>query len=94
MYRSVIVVLCSLILLQTCVQSMSLVGKRRCLCKGQGANNVDLKQINRFEVYAPSGKCEKMEVVVKFKHGKRPMCLNPDTKLVKTLIEFAKKKVI
>ncbi|KAG8593421.1 hypothetical protein GDO81_000825 [Engystomops pustulosus] len=93
MYRPVILVLCSLILLQACVQGMSPLGMRRCLCKGPGANYADLKQIKKFEVFPPSSKCEKMEVIVKFKHrGRRGMCLNPDSKFAKKLMEFAKKK--
>ncbi|XP_056424678.1 C-X-C motif chemokine 11-6-like [Hyla sarda] len=92
MYRPVIVVLCSLFLLQTCVQGMSLLGKRRCLCKRPGADHVDLKQIKKFEVFPPSPKCEKMEVIVTFKNATRGMCLNPDSKLVKSLIYYAKKR--
>ncbi|XP_073493433.1 C-X-C motif chemokine 10-like [Phyllobates terribilis] len=92
MYRPVIVVLCSLFLLQSCVQGMSLLGKRRCLCKGVGANNVDLKQIKKFEFFPPSSKCEKMEVIAKFKHEKRGLCLNPDSDVVKSVVALSKKK--
>ncbi|CAJ0968371.1 unnamed protein product [Ranitomeya imitator] len=42
---------------------MSLLGKRRCLCMGNGADHVDLKQIKKFEFFPPSSKCEKMEVM-------------------------------
>ncbi|KAM4050258.1 C-X-C motif chemokine 10-like [Anomaloglossus baeobatrachus] len=92
MYRPVIAVLCWLFLLQSCVQGMSLLGKRRCLCKGIGANHVDLKQVKKLEFFPPSSKCEKMEVIAKFKHDKGGLCLNPDSKLVKSFVQLAKKK--
>ncbi|XP_075705920.1 C-X-C motif chemokine 11-6-like [Rhinoderma darwinii] len=92
MYRPIIAVLCSLFLFQSCVQGMSLLGKRRCFCRELGANHVDLKQIKKFEVFPPSAKCEKMEVIVKFKYKTGGMCLNPDSKLVKSLIDLAKKR--
>ncbi|XP_069832845.1 C-X-C motif chemokine 10-like [Dendropsophus ebraccatus] len=93
MYRPLIViVLCSLFLLQSSVQGMSLLGKRRCMCKGPGASQVNLKEIRKFEVFPPSSKCEKMEVIVKFKDGTKDKCLNPDSRLVKSLISIAKKR--
>ncbi|XP_040273884.1 C-X-C motif chemokine 11-like [Bufo bufo] len=92
MYRAVIVVLCSLFLLQSCVQGMSLWGKRRCSCKGPGANSVDIKQIKTLKVFPPSSKCEKMEIAVTLKHGTRAICLNPHSRMGKKLLELAKKK--
>ncbi|XP_069601820.1 C-X-C motif chemokine 10-like isoform X1 [Ranitomeya imitator] len=91
MYRPVIV-LCMLFLLQPCVQGMSLLGKRRCLCMGNGADHVDLKQIKKFEFFPPSSKCEKMEVIAKFKHKKKGLCLNPHSELVKSVVALSKKK--
>ncbi|XP_066430501.1 C-X-C motif chemokine 11-6-like [Eleutherodactylus coqui] len=91
MYRPVIVLLCSLLLLHSCVQGMSPLARRRCLCRGPGANAVALKQLKKLQVFPLSSKCEKMEVIAIMKNGLGEKCLNPYSKFVKRVIEFGKK---
>ncbi|XP_075045695.1 C-X-C motif chemokine 10-like [Mixophyes fleayi] len=91
MGRTLILVLCSVLLLQSCVQGMSPLGRRRCLCMGRGANSVDIKQIKKFEVFPPSAKCEKMEIIAKLKTGEEK-CLNHSSKQVKSILQMAKKR--
>ncbi|KAM5193771.1 C-X-C motif chemokine 11-6-like [Mantella aurantiaca] len=88
MTRILIAVLASLLILQ-CVQAMSPIGRRRCLCLGHLSNSVDIMQLKKLEVFPESSKCEKTETVARMKNGE-VKCLNPNSKLVKLII--AKKK--
>ncbi|XP_063794733.1 C-X-C motif chemokine 11-6-like [Pseudophryne corroboree] len=90
MDRTVIIVFCSLLFLQSYVQGMSPLGRRRCLCMGRGVSSVEMKQVKKIVVFPPSAKCEKMEVVVHLKNGAEK-CLSSSSKLMKSIMTKVKK---
>ncbi|XP_018409049.1 PREDICTED: C-X-C motif chemokine 10-like [Nanorana parkeri] len=88
MTKILIALLGALLILQ-CVQGMSPLGRRRCHCLGRLSNSVDVKQIKKLEMFPESSRCEKMEVVAKLRNGEEK-CLNPNSKVVKSIIAWGK----
>ncbi|KAG8454244.1 hypothetical protein GDO86_000764, partial [Hymenochirus boettgeri] len=86
-----VVILCGLLLFLSCVLGMSPLGKQRCLCRGKNAGRIDVKSLEKLEVFPPSPVCEKIEIIATMKSGYKT-CLNPKSKSIQQLMSAVRKK--
>ncbi|NP_001119885.1 chemokine (C-X-C motif) ligand 11, duplicate 8 precursor [Danio rerio] len=66
--------------------------KNRCLCADKGANNVNLKTIEKIQIIHPSPSCKRLEIVVTLMKGAGKKCLNPESNLGKNILKALRKK--
>ncbi|XP_068127215.1 C-X-C motif chemokine 9 [Hyperolius riggenbachi] len=88
--KLIIAFLCSGLILQ-CVQALTPLGGHYCLCIDGSTSSVKIQNIMKLEVFPGGPKCEKMEVIATLKNG-RKKCLNPSSKVVKSIIPKWSKK--
>ncbi|OCU00062.1 C-X-C motif chemokine 10 [Xenopus laevis] len=86
-----LVVIVGLLVILAYVHGMSPGGKRRCLCKGNGAKRFGLKSLKKVEVFPVSPGCENVEIIATLKSG-HLICINPESKTINKLIFAMKKK--
>ncbi|XP_007899574.1 alveolar macrophage chemotactic factor-like [Callorhinchus milii] len=65
--------------------------QRRCRCFNLANNLSPDMRIKNVKIFFKQGLCSKVEIVVNLNSGRR-MCLNPDSKMGKKMINFMKTK--
>ncbi|CAH2301490.1 C-X-C motif chemokine 10-like [Pelobates cultripes] len=91
MGKAFLAIFCSLLLILTCAQGLSIFGSQRCRCNGRGANAVIVKSMARLEIFPISASCDKLDIIATMKSGTQ-ICLNPYSKMVKAMIANVTKK--
>ncbi|KYO25907.1 C-X-C motif chemokine 10 isoform X1 [Alligator mississippiensis] len=85
MDKTFALVLCSVLLLTAEIQG-------RCLCTTKGSDFVHPKSLQKLDMYPKSPSCEYIEIIATLKGSGQQKCLNPDSKLVKKMVQNLIKK--
>ncbi|XP_007495807.1 C-X-C motif chemokine 10 [Monodelphis domestica] len=87
MIRSIILLLCNILLALTTPQVVT----TSCQCLQVTKNIPNLKSFEKIDVIFPSATCPRPEIIGTMKIGKEQICLNPDTSTMKNILKTIKK---
>ncbi|XP_029440974.1 C-X-C motif chemokine 11-1-like [Rhinatrema bivittatum] len=70
----------------TLTEGFSIVGhSQRCLCVGKLYNFIPSRNIQKFEMFPRSPRCDYVEIVITLKTGKK-WCLNPQAQRIRAVL--------
>uniref|UniRef100_A0A3Q2TIT5 C-X-C motif chemokine 11-1 n=1 Tax=Fundulus heteroclitus TaxID=8078 RepID=A0A3Q2TIT5_FUNHE len=79
------------IVLLACITVCTSASKYRCQCPQTTEKPVKSSLIHDVKIYEPRPYCSSLEVIVILKN-KRQVCLNPESKFTKALLDHMKKQ--
>ncbi|XP_066431030.1 C-X-C motif chemokine 10-like [Eleutherodactylus coqui] len=83
--RTAAIICAVLLAVTTLIQGAAVPKGNRCLCT-KFANKLNVKAVEKLEIYPRSSACEKVEYVATLKKRLVPICVSPDLKEVKAIL--------
>ncbi|XP_033861595.2 C-X-C motif chemokine 11-1-like [Acipenser ruthenus] len=81
------VALCALLLLVAITEGRIVSSGQKCLCIGKGLNFIKTKLIRNIQVFQKSITCDQVEIIATFKKTGKQVCLKPNSKRVKKILD-------
>ncbi|KAM3940399.1 C-X-C motif chemokine 10-like [Leptodactylus fuscus] len=81
----IVAIICAVLLSAALIQGAAVPRGNRCLCK-KISNKLNIKALEKLEIYPRSSTCEKVEYIATLKNRSVPICVSPDLKEVKALL--------
>ncbi|XP_056424676.1 C-X-C motif chemokine 10-like [Hyla sarda] len=80
-----IVIICAFLLSATLIEGYAVPRGDRCWCKNF-TNKLNVKAVEKLEIYPRSSTCERIEYVATIKNDSVPKCVSPDLLALKVLL--------
>ncbi|XP_016063000.1 PREDICTED: C-X-C motif chemokine 10 [Miniopterus natalensis] len=91
MNQSAVLIFCLILLTLSGAQGIPLSRTSRCMCIKISDQPVNLKSLEKLEMFPASQSCPHVEIIATMKKNRGKRCLNPESKAIKNMLKVINK---